>query len=200
MARPSTHPEINAYRRDTLINAAIECAAELGLEGASIRSIAAAANVSPGLVGHYFESRDVLLAAAHQRLCEIVETAIMEAIGETPGSLVSALEAIVSTVFSVAVLNERNVKAFLAFWHASGTHSAIKESHEQLYTAYRLQVTAVLAEIARTQPLRVTPNAGATMFIGLIDGLWLEIAMERKLRRDEAIRTCNQFIRQCLLA
>lgn len=48
-------------RREQLIDAALTVFAERGVDGASIKDIADAASVTPGLLYHYFDSKDDLV-------------------------------------------------------------------------------------------------------------------------------------------
>jgi AcrR family transcriptional regulator len=48
--------------RDTILDAATRLFAERGYDGASIRTIAAAANVDPALIRHFFSDKDTLFA------------------------------------------------------------------------------------------------------------------------------------------
>jgi AcrR family transcriptional regulator len=51
-------------RREQLIEAALAVFAHKGVDGASVKDIAQAAGVTPGLLYHYFDSKEDLLAAA----------------------------------------------------------------------------------------------------------------------------------------
>lgn len=60
--RPGRRPG-RQNTRDAILAAARQAFAERGYDGASIRSIAAAAGVDPALVHHYFGTKDELFAA-----------------------------------------------------------------------------------------------------------------------------------------
>jgi AcrR family transcriptional regulator len=53
-----------AARREAVLRAAVELAAEGGYDAVQIRSVAQRADVALGTIYHYFSSKDVLLAAA----------------------------------------------------------------------------------------------------------------------------------------
>lgn len=63
MVRTGRRPG-NQDTREAILTAAREAFAERGFDGASIRTIAAAASVDPALVHHYFGSKDQLFLAA----------------------------------------------------------------------------------------------------------------------------------------
>src|ERR1044072_8667415 len=64
MPRTYTRAEPDA-RRQSLIEAAARVLAERGAAGASVRVICAEAGVSPGLLRHYFDGIDALIAETY---------------------------------------------------------------------------------------------------------------------------------------
>ena len=69
-ARKSFRHAGEEARRAALIAAALECIAEGGLPAATVREIAARADVTQGLIRHYFPSKDDLIASAYQALMD----------------------------------------------------------------------------------------------------------------------------------
>jgi TetR/AcrR family transcriptional regulator, regulator of cefoperazone and chloramphenicol sensitivity len=67
-SRPSTY--------DRIRTAALEGFARDGVEATSIRDVAAAAGVSPGLVQHYFPSKAALRAAVDEHVTEVARSAL----------------------------------------------------------------------------------------------------------------------------
>ena len=61
--RPRTHPEIQEFRRKALIEATIASLARHGVAHTTVRMICAAAGISSGLLTHYYDSKDELMAA-----------------------------------------------------------------------------------------------------------------------------------------
>jgi AcrR family transcriptional regulator len=60
---PEAH---NAARRQQIIDAAYRCFAHKGLHQATMRDIYAEANLSPGAVYHYFDSKDAIIQASFE--------------------------------------------------------------------------------------------------------------------------------------
>jgi AcrR family transcriptional regulator len=67
MAAPTTRETQAQKRRTQLIDVALRLFAEQGMERTSIKDIAAAADVAPGLLYHYFRSKEDLLWAIIER-------------------------------------------------------------------------------------------------------------------------------------
>lgn len=77
-ARPA--PEESAYAR--IRGAALEGFARNGVKATSIRDVAAAAGVSPGLVQHYFASKRALREAVDDHVTEVARAALAVRAGD----------------------------------------------------------------------------------------------------------------------
>ena len=55
-------------RREAIVAAALEVAVRKGLASTTVRDVAAEMGTSSGLIHHYFESMDEVLAAAFERV------------------------------------------------------------------------------------------------------------------------------------
>lgn len=72
-----------ADQREQLLDAAVAHYAKQGIANANLRTIAAAAGVTPALIGYYFGGKEALLAA-------VVDQRLMPAVDELRGALMSA--------------------------------------------------------------------------------------------------------------
>ncbi|MFD1808503.1 TetR/AcrR family transcriptional regulator [Gemmobacter lanyuensis] len=77
-------------RREALITAALELIAEGGPAAATVRAIAERAGVTPGLIRHYFQSKDDLTRAAYRALMQRMNTDNAAVLESAPGSGVAA--------------------------------------------------------------------------------------------------------------
>jgi AcrR family transcriptional regulator len=71
--------------RARIRDAAIGCFADAGVAGTSVRTIATAAGVSPGLVMHHFGSKDGLRVACDQHVAALVREGKSDAMRAGPG-------------------------------------------------------------------------------------------------------------------
>lgn len=78
-ARGITKREVS---RAQVLDAAMACVAERGLERTTVQDIADHAGLSKGAVHYHFESKDALLEAALVRACEVIEARIRAAFDE----------------------------------------------------------------------------------------------------------------------
>ena len=88
-------------RRQSLIEACAQVLAREGSSGASVRTIAVAAGVSPSLVGHYFGSVDALVAATYVQTGARVDAALEAALSEAGAEPRAQLEAFVTASFQI---------------------------------------------------------------------------------------------------
>jgi TetR/AcrR family transcriptional regulator, regulator of cefoperazone and chloramphenicol sensitivity len=81
------HPEAADSPRDSIRRAALLEFGEKGFVGASIRSVAARAGVSPGLVQHYFRSKQSLRRAVTDLVLETLQPRVARlSFGRNPAS------------------------------------------------------------------------------------------------------------------
>jgi AcrR family transcriptional regulator len=101
----------NADTRQAVLDAARDCFAAFGYDGATIRAIAAKAGVDPALVHHFFGAKADLFAAAMELPAREVLPTLLD--GEVDG------------------LGERVVRTFLTLWedpHTRGRFLAVVRS------------------------------------------------------------------------
>ena len=75
----TTTRESADFRRQSLIDATAASLAELGVAGTSVRAICARAGVSPGLLTHYFDGIDDLVAATYRDVTDRVSATLRAA-------------------------------------------------------------------------------------------------------------------------
>lgn len=177
-ARPRTHREINAFRRRTLIEGTIRSLAAHGVAGTTLKTIADAAGASHGLVGHYFGSKDDMLAAAFRHLCDVIAAEIGGAARTRGTDAVRRLEATVEVTFAPPVFDPVNLRAFVMFWHEALSNDALRAIKHELYENYRATTARLFARAAAERGLVLDTRAAATGLLALIDGLWLEMALD----------------------
>lgn len=87
--------------RDRLIQAAMDVFAERGYHGATVDDIVAASDTSKGAFYHYFSSKQAVFLSLLDRLVEMVEAGVEQAIEQESGAL-ARVEAALRVVLEVA--------------------------------------------------------------------------------------------------
>eukprot|EP01035_Chromulina_nebulosa_P060370 gene60370-82600_t len=116
---------IKAIRRDELMDAAIDVVGEEGLSGATLAIIASRAGMSAGLVNHYFESKEELLALAMRSLSNLFRQDILKVMPANP-SPAERLRAIVDGSFAPQHLAGSKREAWMQFMLASQSEPRIR--------------------------------------------------------------------------
>lgn len=98
MARRVT---LDTPTRDRLIQAAMGVFAERGYHGATVDDIVAASETSKGAFYHYFSSKQAIFLSLLDRLVEMVEAGVEQAIEQEAGAL-AKVEAALRVVLEVA--------------------------------------------------------------------------------------------------
>lgn len=197
--RPHTQIEINEYRRQALIEGTIRSMAERGVAGTTVRSICSDAGNSRGLIAHYYESKEELIAAAFLHLFTTVSRQVRDAQMRAGGTAVELLKAVPKFIFSPPVFTEMNRSAFLAFWHEIRFNPAVRKVNSKLYLDYTRRMQALFSDAAKECAVEIDVRAAAIGMIALIDGMWLELSIDDKaVSRGKAIEICQRFIEQQL--
>ncbi|MCH7628121.1 MULTISPECIES: transcriptional regulator BetI [Novosphingobium] len=161
-------------RRRSLIEACMRVLGRQGASGASVRAIAAEAGVSPGLVNHYFDGVDALVAECYaetdRMVTEHLATAV-EAAGDDPRA---RLAAFVTGSFASPIASPDLLATWIAFWSLVAARPEIAARHETHYASFRARLEALLAACGVPA---ATLRATAIGVTALVDGLWLELCL-----------------------
>ena len=178
MNRQST-PELEDFRRIQLIEVTIDSLAEVGYVGSTLAQIASRADVSPGLVAHYFDDKDGLLEAAFRtlsrRLFEQMDVRMRQA--HTPRG---RIQAIIDTNLGPQEFTQRTGSAWLAFWGQVPHVEGLK----RVQNAYqRRMVSNLRYALVRLLPVPEARSL-ASIIAAMIDGVWLRAALSNWAEAD----------------
>lgn len=156
-----------ARRRD-LLAATLDLVAEAGPDGATVRAIAARAGVTPGLIRHYFGTKEALLAEAWLGLMsDMAEagTAALDGVADP----VARLSRFVAASLRPPVVDGRAMALWAGFLQRMRGDEGLTAAHEAGYLAYRDRLQGLIAACGLPDP-----RAGAIAVNALVDGLWIE--------------------------
>jgi AcrR family transcriptional regulator len=152
-------------RRRLIADALMRVAAEQGLEAVSLRHVAAAADVSAGMVQHYFRTKDEMMAFALSVVRERSEarvTAAIGALGENPEPRL-LLRAMIAALLPLDDESRDNGRVALAFLAYTAVRPAAAEGLHQ-ETGEMAGFIAGLLPVPR-------PAAAAMGLLALMEGL-----------------------------
>ena len=180
MTRRSFHHESEDVRRQDLIAATLDCIAEYGIQGATVRQIAERAGVTPGLIRHYFVSKDLMFQAAYREVVYTMFESASKAADEKIGDPVARLRIFVLANFQEPIIDQRMLSLWATFIAQTGVDPALAAIHREGYLSYRDTLEQLLAEALQAAGRDSSSSDRRSLAIainGLIDGLWLEGCM-----------------------
>ena len=172
-ARQAFTRESADARRADLIEATAAVLAEHGLAGTSVRAICAQAGVSPGLLRHYFEGIDDLVAATYEATSDRMDAIFAGAVEGAGADPRARLSAYLTASFRAPVTDPELLGAWTAFWALARSDARMAAIHATSYAGYRARLGELLVACGARDPDRL-----AIMRTAMVDGLWLELSLD----------------------
>jgi TetR/AcrR family transcriptional repressor of bet genes len=164
---------IKAIRRDELMDAAIEVVGTEGLNGATMAVIASRAGMSTGLVNHYFESKEELLALALRNLSNLFRQDILDMLPADPTPQ-QRLKAIIDGSFLPQQFRGAKREAWMQFMMASQSEPRIKHLYHLTGARFVSNIKYAVRQLVPAEDVEdVTDGIAA-----LIDGFFWQITGE----------------------
>lgn len=184
-------------KREVFIHAAINCIADHGYAETTVRKISKYAGVTPGLLIHYFEGKEDLIAEAYLYLSSFLLDSYAErtkVINEDP---VQFLKVFFAARIESETLNPKLLKIWLTFWSMTLNRSNMKHIHQEIYESSLGEMTDMLEKAYEAQGLEVEQKKLRRAAIGIIaifDGLWLEWSLDpTKFSSEETLQILTEF-------
>ncbi len=196
--RPRTQPEIRAYRRQTLLRAALEAVAQHDIAGATVDRICALAGASRGLIGHYFSGKEELLVTTLEAWFDEGLRNKKEIAAREDLSPRQKLNEMVRLSFTPPTYRADVIGAMQAFVNASRSQPAYRAPLKNFSQSWRRLVTPLFEEAAGTEGKTCDANQAAVGLLTLLDGLWGSLAVEKdEITIERAIKICDNYIDGC---
>jgi AcrR family transcriptional regulator len=157
-------------RRQALVLATLDLIAEQGVRGATVRAIAERADVTQGLIRHYFSTKDELVQEAYLAHMAGLTEQTFAGVAERETAL-GRLAALVVASVTPPVVDSASVGLWAGFLNHVRQDARMRAVHAQTYHDFRDRlerlIVAALEEAGQARRLAIACNA-------VIDGLWLE--------------------------
>ncbi len=179
-------------RRRELIDATLECIAELGIQATSLRTVAARAGVTNGLIRHHFENKANLILAAYQRATEMITgpgLAVLEAAEGTPAE---RLRLLVKTLISAEETDYRLLALWATFISQSPVDPMIAAVREESYDSLRQATEQLIASVFEEEGRSLSADDLERATIethAVLDGFWIAACLEPDRRKAEQLST-----------
>jgi AcrR family transcriptional regulator len=168
-----------AERQGEIVAAACRIALEEGLQTVTLRRVAEALGVVPGLVNHYFPVADDLAAAAFAAAAEAEREAVFSAAPAMadPAARLRAMLNLLCAEGSDAIS-----LLWLDAWQASRSRPALRAEVGRQMEAWQKRLAALISEGVAAGQFRVTDVAAAAMrVLALIDGMSVQAAIPQRM-------------------
>jgi AcrR family transcriptional regulator len=160
-------------RREAIVAAALDVAVRKGLASTTVRDVAAAMGTSSGLIHHYFESMDDVLAAAFERVAR-----------QDLGLSASAMAGTATPVEALRVFFRTYTPAdqdwafqlWLDAWAEAARRPALQATSRRLNLEWQgLLEQTIVAGVAAGAFSCPDPAGAAWRILSLLDGLALQV-------------------------
>jgi len=169
--------ESAAQRKEALIRATLSLIAEKGVRGATVRGIAERAEVTQGLIRHYFSSKEELVTAAFDyHMTQMTDLTFAPA-AEVEGSAADRLRVFVQSSLTPPVVDPRSIALWAGFLNKVQHDAQMKETHARTYIDFRDRLQELIRAALEEADIPARPERLyqlATACNALIDGLWME--------------------------
>lgn len=178
-------------RREMLVEAGLACLADGGVSGFTIDRICeAAGGASRGLITHHFGSKQQLLRACYATAYDRMLGAAAPG-GSAQTSLTEMIEALLSDDYT----SQGTLRAWLAMWGEVANDPDLMLEHRRYYDHYLERVVQAIREASDGRTLAISEDALATLFISMVDGLWLERCLDpERLSRADVRQACYDLL------
>ena len=162
-----------ADRRDAIVAATVDVARRKGLASTTVRDVAAEMGTSSGLIHHYFDSMDEVLAAAF----EMVARQDLEAssgLMQTAASPVEALRIFFRTYTPAD--KDWAFQLWLDAWAEAARRPAVQATSRRLNLEWQALLERTIRSGVAARAFRCSDPAGAAWrILSLLDGLALQV-------------------------
>jgi AcrR family transcriptional regulator len=166
-------------RRERIVDAALAVARRKGLAATTVRDVAAEMGTSSGLIHHYFDSMDEVLAASFERVAreDLEQTEVLLAEAGDPRSVVRAF------LNSYAPVGEDwAFQLWLDAWAEAARRPALREVSSRLNLAWAAMLERAIRTGVAEGAFQCDDAGGAAWrILSLVDGLALQVVAHRTI-------------------
>jgi AcrR family transcriptional regulator len=179
-------------RRDELISATVRCMLKFGVAETSVRTIAAEAGLSLGMVRHHFNSKDELLAATYRWMSEQLRSQTRLALERADSSLMGQLVAFINAGLQPPLLDLRYVRVRFMFWELTHTNAVVRAAHEEIYTRFQKHLLDLVRAVAKANGAKTDCALLTLTITAFLKGVWAEWSLSND--RFDPRRLVDQMI------
>jgi TetR/AcrR family transcriptional repressor of bet genes len=194
--RSREDPEV---RRKSLIQATMRSIAKYGYSGTTVENICAEAQVSRGMINHYFDTKEELLRQSYRELCDEWAFHTQQMVMNTYSDPEDRLRAFIRVCFGPTLFKPDYLGIWVGYWSVIAKSPDLRRLHRETYKQDRDTYQALFELAGQKRGCEINARRAAISLIGLIDGLWLEWGLDPKgFSPKEAEDACLDFLAKTL--
>jgi TetR/AcrR family transcriptional repressor of bet genes len=189
---------IRQRQRQRLIDACISALHIYGPSRTTVEKVVALADLSPGIVRFYFDSKAAMLVASLEYLAAEFEQRVMTPVARLKDSPVEALRLLVELYLDADVASPRKVSVWYAFWGEASSRQEYQDICGKKDEEFAVLVRELVRRmIAVSGAGHLDADGVALGLIGVLEVLWQGIAFqsEASIDRGAAIERALQYLR-----
>lgn len=173
-------------RRQAIIEATLAVARRQGLGAATVRDVANEMGTSSGLIHHYFDSMDEVLAAAFEHAAGR-DLAKARAAIESHAGAAGQLDAFIESY--APVQSDATMQLWLDAWAEAARRPPLQEVSRRLNRDWQALVRGIIEDgVADGSFHAEDPEASAWRLLSVLDGLTLQVVAHAALiSRDDVL-------------
>ena len=174
-------------QRQRLIDACISALHIHGPSRTTVEKVVAIADLSPGIVRFYFDSKAAMLVASLEYLAAEFEERVLLPVSQLRHSPVQALELLVDLYLDPQIASPRKVSVWYSFWGEASSRQEYYDICGKKDEEFAALVRELIERlIARTGATHLDADGIALGLIGVLEILWQTFAFQSESSIDRA--------------
>jgi TetR/AcrR family transcriptional regulator, transcriptional repressor of bet genes len=189
---------IRQRQRQRLIDACISALHIYGPSRTTVEKVVALADLSPGIVRFYFDSKAAMLVASLEYLAAEFEERVLAPVARLKESPLDALRLLVELYLDADLASPRKVSVWYAFWGEASARQEYQDICGKKDDDFAMLVHELMQRmIARSGATHLDADGVALGLIGVLEILWQTIAFqsEASIDRTTAVERSLNYLR-----
>jgi TetR/AcrR family transcriptional repressor of bet genes len=189
---------IRQRQRRRLIDACISALHLYGPSRTTVEKVVALADLSPGIVRFYFDSKAAMLVASLEYLAAEFQERVMNPVAQLKDSPVQALRLLVDLYLDADIASPRKVSVWYSFWGEASSRQEYLEICGKKDDDFAVLVHELIERMIRVSgETHLDADAVALGLIGVLEVLWQGFAFqsEANIDRAAAVRRSLAYLR-----
>ena len=186
-AEPGAARARGSRQRQRLIDACIAALHLYGPSRTTVEKVVAIADLSPGIVRFYFDSKDAMLLASLGYLAAEFEQRLLVPVGRLRDSPARALELLVDLYLDPQIASTRKISVWYSFWGEASSRQEYLDICGKNDEDFAVLVRQLMERlIAETGARHLDADGVALGLIGVLEVLWQGFAFQSEESIDRA--------------